>query len=101
MSMDNTRKQRFEKIFSMKSRDEFALNPKELLGYMMDLGFDRRDINMVWYLCHSSHDTLQKVIAGKCEIESVIDELSLKTRLNKQLLQTMFEDLAPRARIDN
>ena len=52
------RRRKFEMMFDYRSRRELAEDLRLMRGLMKDLGFERQDVNIVWYLTRNSPETL-------------------------------------------
>ena len=61
------RRRKFEMLFNYRSRRELAEDLHLMRGLMKDLGFERRDVNIVWYLTRNSPETLEKALKGDYE----------------------------------
>jgi hypothetical protein len=92
---EKTRKQKFETIYAIKNREAFAEDPKALIGFMMDLGFESVDINMVRYLCKADVEAISETIAGNLELKEKLGQMAAKTRLDKNKLESLLKDMAP------
>ncbi len=93
---EKTRKQKFETIYAIKNRDVFAEDPKALIGFMMDLGFESVDINMVRYLCKTDVEAISEIIAGNLELKEKLGQIATKTRLDKNKFESLLKDIAPK-----
>ena len=91
---EQTRKEKFEKIYSMRDREEFAADPKALIGFMMDYKFQQKDINMVWYLTKTCPEALSEVISRRTDIKKTSEKITAKTRLDKEILKELLIDMS-------
>ncbi len=75
-------------------RKDLADNPSKLRSVMMDLRFDERDINLAWYLNEAEPDVLRAAVEGRLEdIERTSDEVSARTRLDRDRLRSFLGDI--------
>ena len=91
------RRRKFEMLFDYRSRREMAGSLHMMRSMMRDLGFERRDVNMVWYLSRNSPETLERTLTGEFdELETLASEAASKTYLDKETLLGLLQDMAGR-----
>ena len=62
---------------------------------MKDLGFDRTDINVMWYLSRNEPEMLSRLLSGDYEdLKTAVDETAARTSLDADRLLALFHDVA-------
>ena len=92
----------FERLFEIRSREEFAEDPRSLVGPMMDLGFQKAEIAMVKLMAAEYPRKVSGVLTGAADPAAVASYVAEETgmdesRLRKMLLEMagMLDDAAP------
>ena len=89
------RKEGFRLLFQCKGREELSKDPRSMIGLMKDLGFDRTDINVMWYLSRNEPGMLSRLLSGDYEdLKTAVDEIAARTSLDAERLLALFQDVA-------
>ena len=89
------RREGFRLLYQFKGKEEMSKDPHAMIGLMKDLGFDRADINMVWYLSRNEPGMLSRFISGDYEdLKSAVMETAARTSLDADRLLALVQDMA-------
>ncbi len=84
----------FERLFEIRSREDFAEDPKSLVGPMMDLGFQKAEIAMVKLMVTGYPKRMSGILLGVADPAAVASYVSEETGMDESRLRRMLMEMA-------